>query len=70
MEAVHISRKLSVKEAATFLGISKGYLDKLRVYGGSPHYFKIGARILYDVSDLEQWLIDRRITNTSQNPKA
>ena len=46
-------RKLSVREAASFLGVSKSFLDKLRHYGSGPHYLKLGRRVVYDIRDIE-----------------
>jgi predicted DNA-binding transcriptional regulator AlpA len=48
--------KLSVKEAARHLGISKSLLDKLRMLGRGPQFIKIGSRVLYDIDDLESWV--------------
>jgi DNA-binding Xre family transcriptional regulator len=33
-----LHRVLSVKEAATRVGLSKSTLDKLRIYGGGRHF--------------------------------
>jgi hypothetical protein len=52
--------KLSVKEAASLLGVSKSLLDKLRMLGGGPQFIKIGSRVLYDVDDLENWVGDHK----------
>jgi predicted DNA-binding transcriptional regulator AlpA len=58
-------RKLSTLEAAALLGVSKAFLDKLRIYGGGPVFLKIGRRVLYDPRDVEAWASARRRTNTS-----
>ena len=60
-------RKLPVSEAASFLGLSKSTLDKLRISGGGPTYLQLGRRVLYDVADLEAWLSSRRRSSTSDN---
>lgn len=57
--------KISVSEAAAKLGISKSWLNKKRVTGGGPPYLKLGRRVVYDVSDLDGWALDRRRMNTS-----
>ena len=59
--------KLSVREAAMFLSLSKSTLDKLRVTGGGPEYLMLGRRIVYDPRDLECWAGRRRRANTSQD---
>jgi predicted DNA-binding transcriptional regulator AlpA len=61
------SRKLSVREAASFYNVSKGWLDKRRVTGDGPRYIKIGRRVLYDVHDLEAWALSKRRQNTSES---
>jgi hypothetical protein len=57
---------LNVKKAAGYASISKSTLDKLRVYGGGPIYIKVGARVVYDRTDLDTWLVGKKIANTSQ----
>jgi predicted DNA-binding transcriptional regulator AlpA len=59
--AINLVRKLSVAEAAAFLGVSKSWLDKQRVHGGGPAYLKIGRRVVYDLSDLEEFAVGRRV---------
>ncbi len=61
------SRKLPVSEAARLIGLSKSTLDKLRISGGGPTYLQLGRRVLYDVADLEAWLISKRRSSTSDN---
>ena len=58
-------RKLPTPEAAAYLSLGKSTLDKMRLTGGGPSYFKVGARIVYDVSDLDAWLARHRRTSTS-----
>jgi len=57
---------LNVIQAAGYASISKSTLDKLRVYGGGPVFIKVGARVVYDRSDLDTWLVGKKIANTSQ----
>ncbi len=59
--------KLSVTEAARFLGLGKSTLDKLRLTGGGPAYLKLGPRrVVYDPVDLERWASERRRRSTSE----
>ena len=51
--------------AALFLRISPRTLDKLRVRGGGPEYFKAGARVIYSEADLLAWLDASRRRSTS-----
>jgi len=62
-------RLLHTNEAAELLGLSPATLSKLRYTGKSgPRYLKLGRRVVYDPSDLQQWLRDRRRSNTSGPP--
>ena len=62
MTLVEISpRKVSAREAATMLGVSKSWLDKQRLLesGGPPH-FRFGRRVVYDTRDLDEWAAKAR----------
>lgn len=59
-------KKMSAVEAAAYIGVSKGWLDKLRHVGGGPDYIKIGRRIVYDITDIEAWLANKRLRHTSE----
>jgi excisionase family DNA binding protein len=61
-----VTRKLSVVEAADYLGVSKSTLDKLRVSGGGPAYLQLGRRVVYDPGDLEAWVASKRRASTSR----
>jgi len=56
---------LSPKEAAAYIRKSTSSLAKLRVYGGGPAYFKVGRRVYYDITELDEWLYVRRLSSTS-----
>jgi hypothetical protein len=61
-----IGQKLSVREAANFLRLSKSFLDKRRLDGAGPVYLKLGRRVVYDVKDLEVWAASARRQHTSE----
>ncbi|MFZ5618835.1 MAG: helix-turn-helix transcriptional regulator [Pseudomonadota bacterium] len=62
------NRLLDEDEAADFLGLSPRTLQGLRVKGGGPDYIKIGSRaVRYRLSDLEDFIEDRRQSNTSED---
>jgi excisionase family DNA binding protein len=64
-------KKLSTHEAAQYLGLGKSTLDKLRVLkNDGPPFFKVGARIVYDVADLDAWLAQHKRTSTSAPARA
>jgi predicted DNA-binding transcriptional regulator AlpA len=60
--------KLSVRETAELLQVSKSWLNKSRLVGCGPPYLKLGRRVLYDVADIEGWLVTKKRSNTSQLP--
>lgn len=62
------NRRMAVFEAAAYTGISISMLNKLRVSGGGPAFLKLGRRVLYDQSDLDEWMLGRRRRNTADNP--
>lgn len=66
-EPIRPRRKLNTHAAAAYSGLARSTLEKLRVFGGGPHYIKIGRRVVYDLTDLEQWLGNHRRRSTSDN---
>jgi excisionase family DNA binding protein len=60
-------RKLSVREAARFLGLSVSTLNKMRLSGTRPCFLKLGRRVLHDLRDLEEWAAERKRLSTSDN---
>lgn len=57
--------KLNVDGAARHLGVSRSFLNKMRVTGGGPIFFKVGTRVVYAVKDLDSWLDGRRRNSTA-----
>lgn len=55
------------KKAAELTGISVSSLRKLRVTGGGPKFAKLGQRVRYRVSDLEDYISARIVSSTSQS---
>ncbi len=60
---------LDTDGAARRLGLSVSTLEKLRVTGGGPAYLKLGRRVVYEASDLDDWKAARRTLSTSQAVK-
>ena len=59
-------RRLRTREAAAYLGLSPSTLEKKRLTGDGPVYFKAGSRVVvYAVDDLDAWLASRRHRSTS-----
>ena len=67
LTANHSRKLLTVREAATYLGVSKSWLDKQRLVGGFVPYVKIGSRrVGYDISDLDAALAQAKRRSTSE----
>jgi predicted DNA-binding transcriptional regulator AlpA len=63
------ARKLSVREAAAHLNVSKSWLDKRRLDGNGPRYLKMSRRVAYDLADLEAFAAKTKRHHTSEtNP--
>jgi len=52
--------------ASRHIGLAVSTLEKLRVSGGGPRYCKLNRKVVYRVSDLEEYLAERVRENTSQ----
>lgn len=61
----HTKSRLTIKEAAEYIGIAKSTLDKMRVAGGGPRFIKIGKRVLYDKADLDAWIEAQKRRSTA-----
>jgi hypothetical protein len=61
-----VNAKLSVRQAAVHLGVSKSWLDKKRLDGNGPNFLKFGRRVLYDLQDLEAYSARMRRQHTSE----
>jgi excisionase family DNA binding protein len=71
MIAINPTPSLSVSGAAEYIGVSVSYLNKLRSAGGGPIYTKIGSRrVVYRLTDLDEWLSAGRRRSTSETVAA
>lgn len=57
---------LSLNEATVFLKMSKSCLYKLTSQKQIPHYVPGGKKIYFKKSDLENWLLQNRVTPVSE----
>lgn len=64
------SRWLRVRDAARYLRLGVGTLNKLRLSGGGPRYAKLGAVVVYDIADLDAWASERKVGSTSEPVRA
>ena len=58
---VHGMKNRRVQGAADYCGVSKSYLDKLRLTGGGPAFIRLGRAVVYNDADLDAWIQDRRV---------
>ena len=56
---------LSATDAAEYLGVSPATLAKWRVSGGGPQYIKLGRRVRYKRSELDDYASRRTYPHTS-----
>ena len=59
-------RRLRTRGAADYTGLAPRTLEKFRVVGGGPRYLKLGKAVVYDVTDLDEWMAAHRRTSTSE----
>jgi excisionase family DNA binding protein len=59
---------LAPKEAAYFLNVSIRTLERWRASGYGPPFHKVGRKILYLKSDLEEWITEKTYRSTSEYP--
>lgn len=59
---------LTTKEAAQYTGLAEPTLASLRCRGGGPPFVKYSRKaVRYLISDLDAYMADRRILNTSMS---
>lgn len=63
------TKRISEKEAADHIGISRTHLANLRKNNKGPSYFQLGKRVLYTSEDVETWLLlNKQTCGGSQDP--
>jgi len=57
------------QDAAKYVGLSKSLLEKLRITGKGPRFYKLpgGAAVLYRMEDLDAWVMSGASTSTSEH---
>jgi hypothetical protein len=63
---MHSKKYFDTAEAEKDYPVSGSYLEKLRVHGGGPDFFRCGRRVFYERTSFEAWLERRRCSNTSE----
>lgn len=59
---------IRVQQAAEYCGLSKSFLDKARIYGGGPSFFRLGRSVIYSTDDLDAWLAANRAAANDNHP--
>lgn len=57
---------LTEKEACALFGISPSFLQKRRVTGDGPIFYKVGSRVYYKKEDIEQFLVGKPHRSTAE----
>lgn len=65
MPSTKVHQMLRTQGAAEYLSLSVSTLNKLRLTGGGPEYLKLGKVVVYDLVDLDAWLLSKRRRSTS-----
>lgn len=58
---MNVKKKLNTNEAAEYLGIRPNTLEVWRCKHKGPRYAKLGARVVYDIDDLNNFFKGRSI---------
>ena len=62
-----MSKYIRTDAAADYVGLSKSFLDKARIYGGGPAYSRLGRSIFYQLDDLDAWVAANRQMPANHN---
>jgi len=57
---------LNEKEAAALLNLSVRTLQRLRCIGGGAKFVRLHGSVRYRLSDIEEWIALRAVSNTSE----
>nr|WP_321256880.1 helix-turn-helix domain-containing protein [uncultured Pseudodesulfovibrio sp.] len=59
-----MSRLLNTIKAAKYLGLCPGTLEVWRCHGRGPRYSKLGRRVMYEQTDLDQFVLWGKVHTT------
>ncbi len=57
---------LNTVEAAAYVRLAKGTLDRFRLTGRGPRFCKLGGAVRYRKADLDDWMESRLVSSTSE----
>lgn len=58
--------RMRTADAAKYCGLSKSTFDKYLITGEGPMFLKLGRSVVYNLSDLDEWLESKRFRSTSE----
>jgi hypothetical protein len=58
-------RFINTREFATRYGISESTANKARITGAGCPFYKVGSRVVYDVTECDAWMNSKRRVSTS-----
>jgi predicted DNA-binding transcriptional regulator AlpA len=61
----HERRRLRTPEAAAYIGLAPRTLEKMRLTGAGPSYYKLGRAVIYDTREIDTWVSERARRSTS-----
>ena len=61
------AKYLNNREAAEYLGLSVRTMNRYRVTGDGPPYYRLGNRVRYVRAELDEWVTGSRRTSTSDD---
>ena len=59
-------RWLTQEQLASRLDLSQRTLERMRNVGSGPRFAKVGKRVLYRLSDVEEWLAKHSFCSTAE----
>lgn len=63
---VELGHDLNTQQAAILLTLSPRTLEKYRITGEGPHFYRYGRAVRYSINDLMAWKNARRHSSTSE----
>ena len=61
------TKYLNTREAAEYLGLSTRTMNRYRVTGDGPPFYRFGGCVRYVSAELDEWAAGRRRTSTSDD---
>jgi hypothetical protein len=62
--------RVRTSAAAAYIGCSPSKLNKSRLDGSGPPFYRVGSCIVYDLDEIDSWLLMRRCFSTSEADEA